>query len=92
MATTKENVKAKVKTLFDDIRPHLEDKLEKLLDCGLIDFQNMPDDWALPKDIVVSMAKEIEFQYRSPYPTRGYKKRLDKIFRSIVLGYSYEKI
>lgn len=39
MATTKENVRAKVLTLLDDIRPHLEQKLEKLFDSGLIDFE-----------------------------------------------------
>lgn len=38
MATTKENVRAKVCDLLDDIRPHLENKLDKLLDSGVIDF------------------------------------------------------
>lgn len=92
MATTKENVRAKVKTLLDDIRPRLEQKLEKLLDSGLIDFEKEENTWGLPKDIIIAMAKEVEFQYSNPYPKRGYKKRLDKIFRAIRLEYSYENI
>jgi hypothetical protein len=92
MATTKENVRAKVCTLLDDIRPHLEQKLEKLLDSGVIDFEKENDTWGLPKDIIIAMAKEVEFQYSDPHPQRGYKKRLDKIFRAIRLEYSYENI
>lgn len=92
MATTKENVRAKVCTLLDDIRPHLEQKLEKLLDSCLIDFEKEENTWALPKDIIIAMAKEVEFQYSNPHPQRGYKKRLDKIFRAIRLEYSYENI
>ena len=40
----------------------------------------------------MAMAKEVEFQYSKPHPQRGYKKRLDKIFRAIRLEYSYENI
>lgn len=92
MGTTKENIRVKVYTLLDDIRPHLEQKLEKLLDSGLIDFEKEENTWALPKDIIVAMAKEVTYQYSNPSPKRGYKKRLDKIFRAIRLGYSYENI
>lgn len=92
MATTREEIKLKVLTLLDDIRPHLEMKLEKLLDSGLIDFEKEEYNWALPKDIITAMAKEVEFQYARPYPKRGHKKRLDKIFRAIRMEYSYEKI
>ena len=92
MATTKENVREKVIALLDNIRPHLEDKLEKLLDSGLIEFEKEVDNWALPKDIIVAMAEEVEFQYSDPLPKRGYKKRIDKISRAISLGYSYEKL
>lgn len=41
---------------------------------------------------IVAMAKEVEFQYSNLHPQRGYKKRLDKIFRAIRLEYSYENI
>ena len=92
MATTKENVRVKVCTLLDDIRPRLEQKLEKLLDSGLIDFEKEDNNYALPKEIIVAMAKEVEFQYSNPHPQRGYKRRLDKISRAISLGYSYEKL
>lgn len=92
MATTKENVRAKVCTLLDDIKPHLEQKLEKLLDSGLIAFEKEDNNWVLPKDIIIAMAKEVTHQYSNPYPQRGYKKRLDKIFRAIRLEYTYEKI
>lgn len=92
MATTKENVRAKVIEILDDIRPHLERKLEVLLDSGLITFEKEEDNWILPKDIVVAMAREVESQYSPLYPKRGYKKRLDKIFRAIRLEGSYEKL
>lgn len=92
MATTKENVRAKVIEILDDIRPHLERKLEKLLDSGLIEFEKEDDNWVLPKDIIVAMAREVESQYSPLCPKREYKKRLDKIFRAIRLEYSYEKL
>lgn len=81
--TTKENVGAKVLGLLDDIRPHLEKKLERLLDSGVIDFGNEPDNYALPKDIIQVLAREMAFQYAAPYPKRGYKKKLDKMFHAI---------
>lgn len=86
MATTKENVRAKVCTLLDDIRPHLEKKLETLLDSGLIDFEKEDDNWALPKDIMQVLAREMAFQYAAPNPKRGYKKQLDKMFHVFRLG------
>lgn len=92
MATTKENVRAKVCILLDDIRPHLEQKLEVLLDSGLIEFEKEDDTWGLPKDIIVAMTREVEFQYSPLHPKRGYKKRLDNIFRTIRLGYRYGKL
>lgn len=79
--TTKENVKAKVLGLLDDIRPHLEKKLEKLLNSDVIDFENEPDNYALPKDIIQVLAREMAFQYAAPYPKRGYKKHVWRIYR-----------
>lgn len=83
MATTKENVRAKVKTLLDDIRPYLERKLEKLLDSGVIDFEKEDDNWVLPKDIIQAMAKEMAWQYKHPNPPYGYKKRIEKFYRNM---------
>lgn len=81
--TTKENVKTKVLGLLDDIRPHLEKKLETLLNSGVIDFENEPDNYGLPKDIIQVFAREMAFQYAAPNPKRGYKKQLDKMFHAI---------
>lgn len=78
MATTKENVRAKVLTLLDDIRPHLEEKLEKLLDSGAINFEQEDDTWGLPKDIIQALAKEIAWQYKHPQPPYGHKKRIER--------------
>lgn len=83
MATTKENVRAKVKTLLDDIRPLLERKLEKLLDSGVIDFEKEDDNWVLPKGIIQALAKEIDWQYKHPNPPYGYKKRIENFFRNM---------
>lgn len=81
--TTKENVRAKVLGLLDDIRPHLEKKLQTLLNSGVINLENEPDNYALPKDIIQVLAREMAFQYAAPYPKRGYKKQLDKMFHAI---------
>ena len=81
--TTKENVKAKVLDLLDDIRPHLEKKLETLLNSGVIDFENEQDNYALPKDIIQVLAREMAFQYAVPFPKHGYKKQLDEMFHAI---------
>lgn len=83
MATTKENVRAKVLTLLDDIRPHLEQTLEKLLDSGLIDFEKEDDTWGLPKDIIQALAKKMAWQYKHPNPPYGYKKRIENFYRNM---------
>ena len=83
MATTKENVRAKVLTLLDDIRPHLEQKLEKLLDSGLIDFEEEDDNWRLPKDIIQALAKEMAWQYKHQKTPYGYKKRIELFFNNM---------
>lgn len=83
MATTRENVRAKVLTLLNDIRPHLEQKLEKLLDSGLIDFEKEENTWGLPKDIIQALAKEIAWQYRHHNPPYGYKKRIERFYNNM---------
>ncbi len=83
MATTKEKVRAKVLTLLDDIRPHLEQKLEKLLDSGTINFEKEDDTWGLPKDIIQALAKEIAWQYKHPQPPCGYKKRIEIFYSNM---------
>lgn len=78
--TTKEDVREKVIELLNDIRPHLEKKLDKLLDSGAIDFDNESPYWGLPKEIMCALAKEIEFQYKHHDPPRGYKKKINNFY------------
>jgi hypothetical protein len=80
MATTKEKVRAKVIGLLDDIRPHLEQKLEKLLDSGTINFEEEDDNYALPKDIVQALVREMEFQY-SRHLMGRHKKTIERYFQ-----------
>ena len=81
MATTKENVRAKVIGLLDHIRPHLEVKLDKLLDSGAIDFENEPDDYSLPKDIVQALAREMEYQYARHLVRRKDKEKIKRFYQ-----------
>ena len=78
--TTKEEVRKKVIELLDDMRPHLIEKTDHLLDSGVIDFKNDPGNWELPKDIVQALAKELDWQYKRLYPTRRNKKRIEKFW------------
>lgn len=83
MATTKENVRAKVLELLEDVRPILESKLDKLLDSGAINFEKEDDNWALPKDIIQALAKEMAWQYTYRNPPYGYKKRIENFYRNM---------
>lgn len=83
MATTKAKVRAKVIGLLDDIRPHLEQKLEKLLDSGAINFEQEDDTWGLPKDIIQALAKEMAWQYKHHRPPYGYQKRIERFFNNM---------
>jgi hypothetical protein len=83
MATTKENVRVKVVELLNDIKPILETKLDILLDSGAIDFEKEDDTWALPKDIMQALAKEMAWQYKHPHPPYGYKKRIENFYRNM---------
>ena len=81
--TTKENVHNKVITLLDDIRPLLEKSLRKILDSGVIDFANEPDNYRLPKAIILAFAKEVEFQYGNEYFTRAEIKEINSLYKTI---------
>lgn len=65
--------------MLDDIRPHLERKLDKLLDSGIINFEEEDDNWALPKDIMQALAREMEFQY-AVHCVRAKDKKKVKLF------------
>ncbi len=81
MATTRENVRAKVIGLLDDIRPHLEMKLNKLLDSGAIDFEKEDNNYALPKDIIIALAREMEFQYSRHLMSRKDKEKINRFYK-----------
>lgn len=83
MATTKENVRAKVIELLNDIRPHLEMELDKLLDSGVIDFEKEDDNWGLPKGIIQALVKKTAWQYEHPNPPYGYKKRIERFYNNM---------
>lgn len=80
MATTKAKVKKRTKELIKELKPHFEKCLERLLDSGAIDFEKEEDNYGLPKDIMCAFAKEIVWQYKQPYPNKGYKKRIDNFY------------
>lgn len=81
MATTKEKVREKVIGLLDDIRPHIETKLDKLLESGLIDFDNEDDNYALPKDIMQALARVMEFQYKRHCVNRKDIIKVNKFYK-----------
>lgn len=83
MATTKENVREKVLELLNDLRPILESKLDVLLDSDVIDFEKESDNWALPKDIMQALAKEIAWLYKHPNPPYGYKKKIERFYNNM---------
>lgn len=86
MATTKENVKQKVKALLEGIDDHLNRKLDVLLNSGVIDFKQEDDNWGLPKDIVLALAEEIKFQYGSFHATRKDKQRINNYYKTLRYG------
>lgn len=51
MATTKRKVRERVVEMLDDIRPHLEKKLDELLKSDFIDFEK-EDDFVVPAEVV----------------------------------------
>ena len=72
----KEKIRERVITLLDDIRPHLEKKLDDVLDSGRINFDELPDNWACPKELFVALMREAEFQHTNIHATRQDKKRI----------------
>jgi len=78
--TTKENVRTKVITLLEDIKPHLIKKLDMLLDSGEIDFDDHEDNWQLPKEIMQALAREMEFQYSNHLASKADKKQITRYY------------
>ena len=86
MATTKEKVKERVIEMLDDIRPHLENKLDKLLNSDFIDFEKEDDNYYLPKNIMQALAREMEFQYENVHATRADNRKINELYRAIRYG------
>lgn len=86
MATTKEKVRERVVGMLDDIRPHLEKKLDVLLNSGMIDFNEEDDNYLLPKQIMQALAREMEFQYTNVHATRAERKKIANLYRVILFN------
>lgn len=91
MATTKERIREQVITLLDDIRPHLEKKLDEVLGSDLIAFEELPDNWAAPKDLFIALMREAEFQHTNIHATRKAKARIKEYTRLVRLSEMYAK-
>lgn len=77
MATTKENVRAKVVDMIENDLPSiLIEKVDKLLDSGAINFENYEDNYLLPKLIMQALGSCMSRLYSNPYATAKEKKEI----------------
>ena len=86
MATTKEKVRERVVEMLNDIRPHLEKKLDELLNSDFIDFEKEEDNYYLPKNIMQALAREMEFQYSNVHASRANNRKINELYRAIRYG------
>ena len=84
----KEKIRERVITLLDDIRPHLEKKLDEVLESGRINFDELPDDWVAPKELFVALMREAEFQH-TIHAMRKDKKRIKEYTNLVRLSGMY---
>ena len=91
MAITKEKMRDRVVELMNDMRPFLENKLDEVLGSGRIDFGELPDNWAPPKDLFIALMREAEFQHTNIHATRKDKKRINEYTRLVRLSAMYSK-
>lgn len=76
MATTKENVRAKVVDMIENDLPSiLIEKVDKLLDSGAINFENYEDNYLLPKLIMQALGTCMSRLYSNPHATAKEKKK-----------------
>ena len=85
----KEKFRERVIALLDDIRPHLEKKLDEVLDSGRINFEELPDDWGAPKELFVALMREAEFQHTNIHAMRKDKKRIKEYENLVRLSGMY---
>lgn len=81
--TTKEKVREKVQSLLEDSMKRFEKKLDKLLNSGVINFDEEEDNYGLPKDIVQALAQYLSWQYKRLNETRIDKKRIQTYYEAI---------
>jgi hypothetical protein len=85
---TKESVLGKVEAIIDDMnfKQWAMQKAEKALDSGVINLEDFEDNYALPKNIISMIGREMQRQY-SPLSfsdnSRKTKKLLNDIYRVI---------
>lgn len=87
----KEKIRERVITLLDDIRPHLEKKLNEVLESGCINFEELPDNWGAPKDLFIALMRETEFQHANIHASRKDKARIKEYTRLVRLSGMYAK-
>lgn len=87
----KEKIRERVITLLDDIRPHLEKKLGEVLESGCINFDELPDNWRIPKELFVALMREAEFQHTNIHASKEDKKRIKEYTRLVRLSGMYAK-
>lgn len=87
--TTKEKVREQVIALLDEIRPHLEKKLNEVLESGCINFDELPDNWKAPKELFVALMREAEFQNTNIHASRKDKKQIEEYTRLVRLSGMY---
>ena len=79
MATTKENVRAKVVEMIENgLSKILIEKLDYLLDSGAINFEEEDDNYILPKQIMVALGNTMSRLYSNPYASAKDKKQIKK--------------
>ena len=86
MATTKEKVREKVLTLYEDYRPRLEQSLDRILRYGQIDFEQTADDWQLPKEIIQALANDMIWHHSKIHATKADRRRIKKYEEAIIVG------
>lgn len=80
---THEEVMAIVDELLPDVTKLLRVRCEHLLASGLINLEDFPAPYGLPKTLLVAAANEIIEQYDKPFPDRKHKRLLRKLKLSL---------
>lgn len=71
---TKSQFRKNTKALKKDVLKLIDNRIEKAINSGAIDFDTYENNYLLPKIFLSAVASEIEFQYR-PLTKEGIKER-----------------